>query len=86
MSLAFWKREKNFIALVEKGYERDPEGFSYTFLKERVEEEVKELDKAIRDLDLSQIVKECADISNLVDFIASKAIMKYPTKYFHTKG
>ena len=88
-SLAYWKREKNFKAL-EKGYTRDPEGFPIRFLFERLQDEIKELETAIMSTaeDVmdpffvhTDIVKECADISNLVDYIHAKATSRYPTKY-----
>jgi len=85
MSLSYWKREKNFKAL-EKGYVRDPEGFPYWFLIKRLQEEVDELKHAV---DFStyefssptKIIKECADVSNFIDYIASKTLMGIPDKY-----
>ena len=91
MSLNFWKREKNFMAQ-DKGYVRDPEGFPFKFLLERLDDEIKELKESLEGYyayDLSSvgeahqesIIKECADISNLVDYIYSKTIMRLPDKY-----
>ncbi|MBA7491416.1 hypothetical protein ES702_01961 [subsurface metagenome] len=80
MSLEFWKREKNFIAQ-DKGYVRDPEGFSYKFLRKRLLDEMIELGNAIGSGNISLIIKECSDVSNIVDYISSKAIMNYPDKY-----
>jgi len=96
MSLEYWKREKNFRAL-EKGYMRDPEGFGFKFLLQRLREETDELEAALINetgfehmpmmnfylpSQAEEVIKECADISNLVDFIASKAEMCWPDKYF----
>ena len=95
MSLEYWKREKNFRAL-DKGYVRDPEGFGFWFLFKRLREEVDELrvalinntgysDMRIDNFSLyhqaQEVIVECADVSNLVDYIASKAAEKYPDKY-----
>ena len=82
MSLEYWKREKNFIGVIDKGYAREPEGFPYMFLLGRLLDEAKEeLYKAIISCDRLEIVKECADVSNLCDFISNKAIMNYPDLY-----
>jgi len=89
MSLEFWKREKNFIVHIDKKYVRDPEGFTFKFLMERLYDEIKELENALLYDDLptsSKIIRECADVSNLVDFIASKTLMNYPDKYEGEKG
>ena len=80
MSLAFLKREKNFIAVIDKGYPRYPEAeFDYDFLIIRLEEEKTELLDAIRVFQalpaqehIIDAKKECADISNLVDYIFNK--------------
>lgn len=80
MSLAYWKREKNFKAQ-EKGYVRDPEGFPFMFLLGRLFDEKDELYEAIHSGDRLSIIKECSDVSNIVDYISSKAIMNYPDKY-----
>ena len=95
MSLEYWKREKNFRAL-DKGYVRDPEGFPFWFLLKRLREETDELDVALinetgseempvdqlyYDSQVEEIIKECADVSNLVDFIASKALTQKADKY-----
>jgi len=89
MSLEFWKREKNFIGHIDKEYVRDPEGFTFKLLMKRLYEEIWELESALFHDDLitsSKIMRECADVSNLVDFIASKALMNYPDKYETEKG
>ena len=95
MSLEYWKREKNFRAQ-DKGYVRDPEGFGFKFLFKRLREEVDELETALinetgysdmrmvnfyLDHQAQEVIAECADVSNLVDYIASKAAEKYPDKY-----
>ena len=95
MSLEYWKREKNFRAQ-DKSYPRDPEGFPFKFLLERLREETNELEEALinetgfEDMRVvnfytgsqaEQVIMECADVSNLVDYIASKAAAWYPDKY-----
>jgi len=95
MSLEYWKREKNFRAL-EKGYAREPEGFPFKFLLERLREETDELEQVLinetgfDDMDTAnfytieqaeEVIKECADISNIVDYIASKAFSFWPDTY-----
>jgi len=95
MSLEYWKREKNFRAQ-DKGYVRDPEGFTFKFLFKRLKEEIDELEETLinttgfedmkvvnfyLDSQAEEVIKECADISNLVDYISSKALSKYPDKY-----
>ena len=81
MSLEYWKREKNFRAL-EKGYLQDPEYFTFEFLLKRLKQETKELEQAIKDR--AGIVSECADVSNIADYIATKALGDIPDHY-HTK-
>jgi len=71
-SLAMIKMEKNFIAHLQKGYYRFPyEGQSTRFLLDRLEWEIKELRDACLDerSGTSNAKLECADISNLVDYI-----------------
>ena len=100
MSLQYWKREKNFKAQ-DKGYVRDPEGFPFWFLLKRLKEEMKELEGEIRKYESLQpieriangifiapsvkVVKECADVSNFIDYIYSKATTNYPDKYTPTE-
>ena len=83
MSLEYWKKEKNFIAQ-DKGYKRDPEGFPLEFLLGRLFDEKDELHDAIMSGVKEDIIKECADVSNLIDYISSKVIMDYPD--IHTVG
>jgi len=102
ISLEYWKREKNFRAL-DKGYARDPEGFPFRFLLQRLREELDELEAALinetgyENMPMTNfylpsqaetIIEECADVSNLVDYIASKAAMFWPDHYTpeETKG
>ena len=83
MSLEYWKREKNFRAL-DKGYTRDPEGFPFWFLLKRLREETDELEEALDDtegFEGARVIQECSDVSNLVDYIASKAASQWPDKY-----
>jgi len=96
MSLQYWKREKNFMA-DDKGYVRDPEGFPFWFLVKRLKDELKELEDELSKYERlepirripngvfippsEKIVKECADVSNFIDYIYSKASTNYPDKY-----
>jgi len=69
-TLAMIKMEKNFIAHIEKGYPRHPYSH-YTIgqLIDRLDEEQNELIEAYQKLDYTEAMKECADISNLTDYI-----------------
>lgn len=74
-TLAMLKMEKNFIALIEKGYSRQPydaEGQPTAFLIDRIRDELKELQLAYLNHDLLGMKEECADISNLVDYLFEK--------------
>lgn len=89
------KKEKNYTAHI-KGYPIDPEGFSFEFLIKRLKDEGKELiEKIYIDNDYNtihlipesqfifndEILEELADISNIIDYIATKITVNYPTKY-----
>jgi len=70
-SLNMLKMEKNFIAL-EKGYPRQPYNDSkqpISFMIHRIEEELEELKGAFNRQNISVMKEECADISNLVDYL-----------------
>lgn len=68
-TLAMMKMEKNFVAL-EKGYPRQPyKKLTMCYLIERLEEEVDELKEAWERGWDQEAKLECADISNLVDYI-----------------
>ena len=74
-TLAMLKMEKNFIALVEKKYPRQPydaEGQSTAFLIDRIRNELKELQGAYLNRDIQGMREECADLSNLVDYLFEK--------------
>ena len=74
-SLAMLKMEKNFIAYCEKGYPRQPynsEKQPIFFLIHRIEEELEELKEAFQEKNISVMKEECADISNLVDYLFEK--------------
>ena len=79
MSLAYLKRMKNFRAL-EKGYPQEPEEhYDYNFLLARVEQELQELKEEFKihlfhndKWSRLNAKKECADVSNLIDFIFEK--------------
>lgn len=75
------KEEKIKIAL-QKGYSEHPEDLSYVFLCKRLRDELFELewelgtvDEGLRGKkppDIENAKKECADVSNIVDFIFKK--------------
>lgn len=75
-TLAMLKMEKNFIAL-EKNYPRQPyaaENQPIRFMIHRIEEELQELKEAF-DLENVDVMKEeCADISNLVDYLFEQLV------------
>jgi hypothetical protein len=74
-SLAMLKMEKNFIAHIEKGYSRQPyndDKQSLIFLINRVEDELKELKDAYNNFDILMMKEECADISNIIDYLFEK--------------
>lgn len=89
-TLAMLKMEKNFIAYCEKGYPRQPYDDAKQpihFLIYRIGEELQEL-KSVYLEDLTKhkpplskeailnLQEECADISNLVDYLFEKLTQK----------
>lgn len=71
-TLAMLKMEKNFIAYCEKGYPRQPycapdQPTSYLIL--RISQELRELKQAFSIKDVQTMKEECADISNIVDYL-----------------
>jgi NTP pyrophosphatase (non-canonical NTP hydrolase) len=69
-TLAMLKMEKNFVAVIDKGYPRQPyKEHSPEFLLRRLYEEATELAKAIKEKDKETAKLECADVSNIVDYI-----------------
>lgn len=69
-SLAMLKMEKNFIAYCEKKYPRQPyKELPPSYLIQRIEEEIAELKVAISKKDVKNMMEECADISNLTDYL-----------------
>jgi len=71
-TLAMMKMEKNFVAQ-EKGYPRKPyHNYSLDFLIKRLYQENTELVKAILTEDFENAKLECADVSNIVDYIFEK--------------
>jgi len=65
------KREKIREA-IKKGYSLTPDKHSFKFLVDRLQQEVDELDDSIRLGDFKNAVKECADVSNILEFIYKK--------------
>jgi len=69
-TLAIRKMEKNFIAVQKKGYPQKPyEYSSLQSLFNRLQEEIKELGKALVLMDYEGALWECADCSNFLDFL-----------------
>ncbi len=71
-TLAMLKMEKNFIAYCEKGYPRQPYSDARqptSFLIKRITDELRELRQAFRKFDIQTMKEECADISNIVDYL-----------------
>lgn len=74
LTIAMLKMEKNFIAQ-EKGYPRQPYNDStqtVEFLITRIEDELKELKTAHKIKNVLLMKEECADISNIVDYLFEK--------------
>lgn len=69
-SLAMLKMEKNFIAHIEKKYPRQPyKEYPSFFWLRRLREEFAELKSAYLIKDIEGMKEECADISNLIDYL-----------------
>jgi len=69
-SLAMLKMEKNFVAHIEKKYPRRPYSKQcLEFLAKRLAEEGLELVRAINCRNTEAAKLECADVSNIVDYI-----------------
>lgn len=72
-SLAMMKMEKNFIAVIEKGYPRQPyKEYPFGFWVSRLEQELKELKDAFKEGSLSELREEIADLSNILDYMYEK--------------
>jgi len=77
-SLAMLKMEKNFIAL-EKGYSRQPyldPNQPVSFLIDRIIDEVIELHDAFKEGNSEIMKEECADISNIIDYLFEKLLVE----------
>ena len=75
-SLAMRKMEKNFVAHLEKKYPRKPYSkYSIWFLINKLREETNELDRATLKSDFENAMNECADISNIVDYIFERLMI-----------
>jgi len=73
-TLAMLKMEKNFIAQ-EKGYPRQPyKLYSLGDLYAKLIEEVTELHEAMKQKNTQEAKRECADISNVVDYFFEKLL------------
>lgn len=90
------KKDKNWLAY-RKGYPQDPEGYTFKFLTKRFLDELKELFEVIEldehtdEIESilpepqwvynDKIIDELGDISNIIDYIATKIVTNYLTKY-----
>jgi len=71
-TLAMIKMEKNFVAQ-EKGCPRKPyETYSLGDLYAKLVEEVVELHEAMKKQNTEEAKVECADVSNVIDYIFEK--------------
>jgi hypothetical protein len=71
-TLAMLKMEKNFIAVLEKGYDRQPYNSvngTMRFWLNRIRQETDELEQGIMTNDAVNVAEEIADISNLLDYM-----------------
>jgi len=76
-TLAMIKMEKNFIAHIEKQYPRQPyRCYMIGQLIDRLGQELEELIAAYEKLDYYGARQECADLSNLVDYIFEALTLK----------
>lgn len=74
-TLAMLKMEKNFIAVMEKRYPRQPyKHYNLSFLFKRLSEEALELSQAIKAGDISLVREEIADCSNILDYMDEVAL------------
>ena len=74
-TLAMLKMEKNFVAVIEKKYPRKPyEIYPLAELIERLKQEVKELEEAYKKGKYEAAKLECADCSNIIDFIFERIV------------
>lgn len=86
-SLAMLKMEKNFIAYCEKKYPRQPyKDLPPSYLIQRIKEEVQELEDAFDTekgvVRAKAMMEECADISNLVDYLFELLLSYYIIENF----
>jgi len=66
-SLSMRKMEKNFIAVIEKGYYRKPyKMFDFSFWVKRLNDEIKEL---LNSDTYEEMLDELADLSNIIDYM-----------------
>ena len=74
-SLAMLKMEKNFVAVIEKGYDRCPYNeYDLIDAEEWLKREVGELIYAIQNESTVDIRNEIADVSNVLDYMYEMAL------------
>lgn len=79
ITLAMIKMEKNFVAQT-KGYPRRPyDEYSLGQLTEKLHEECTELVRALIMKNFAAAKRECADVSNVVDYIFEALAQKTKT-------
>jgi len=72
-TLAMMKMEKNFVAVIEKGYPRKPyNALDLDYLIHRLHQETLEFTEAMKKADIEGAKLELADISNIVDYLFEK--------------
>jgi len=71
-TLAMLKMEKNLVAVIDKGYTTKPYELDLDYLRMRLLQEVNELNEALKSGQVENAKSECADVSNIVDYIFEK--------------
>ena len=86
LTLAMLKMEKNFVGHLIKCYPREPyKHFDETFLLKRIKQEIKELEIALTSPEPHFAMEECADVSNLVDFLFERLSEKLRARDLKTE-
>lgn len=67
-----WFSDVKLSKLIEKSYKGTWENISIELLLDCMQKEIDELKEAIKEGNHREIIRECADVSNFVMFIADK--------------
>ena len=71
------KMEKNFIAVIEKGYSRCPyDEYDLIDATEWLTREYKELLDAVKNGTITEIKNEIADVSNVLDYMYEMVLIE----------